>query len=254
MTPADLRRLAASLEAGIATSPDGAPGFVADVWGIAIETGAPRARVLRVVASALDENLALEREATLAATSARHSAMVLSALPALTLVAAELFGVHALGFLWGGPAGWMCAVVGIGATAVGWRWMSRLRRRIVTPPVTTGILADTVAEVLAVTGLQTDARRMAQDCAVRWGSEGEWSDIESIRGAARETGAPVAGLLRANAEERRRAARFAVREAIERLPGSMLVPLGVCLFPAFVTLTVIPAVAGMAQGFFRATS
>jgi hypothetical protein len=31
----------------------------------------------------------------------------------------------------------------------------------------------------------------------------------------------------------------------------MLAPLGVCLFPAFITLTVIPAVAGMAQGFFR---
>jgi tight adherence protein B len=61
----------------------------------------------------------------------------------------------------------------------------------------------------------------------------------------------VVGLLRAAAEERRRVARFATREAIERLPGRMLIPLGVCLFPAFVLLTVIPAIAGMAQGFFR---
>jgi hypothetical protein len=34
----------------------------------------------------------------------------------------------------------------------------------------------------------------------------------------------------------------------------MLIPLGVCLFPAFVTLTVVPAIAGMAQGFFRSSS
>jgi len=87
--------------------------------------------------------------------------------------------------------------------------------------------------------------------ANQWGTHSEWVVVGEIRSTARDSGVPVAGLLRAAAEECRRAARFTVRDSVERLPGRMLAPLGVCLFPAFITLTVIPTVAGMAQGFFR---
>lgn len=256
MTPTEIRRLAAALDAGL-SPPQEEPGddeLVRDVLKLARETGAPRARILRVVADAIDTNLALEREATLAVTSARQSGLVLSALPAITVVAAELFGVHALGFLVGGFAGWVCLALGVGASIAGWRWMHALQRRIETPPIATGILGDVLAEILSVTGLRADAHESIRECTRRWGVTAELTRIDGIREAARETGVPVAGLLRADADEVRHTARFAVRESIERLPARMLVPLGVCLFPAFVTLTVIPAVAGMAQGFFRTTS
>jgi tight adherence protein B len=255
MTPTELRRLAATLDAGVARLDDrGGDDVVSDILEIARETGAPRTRVLRLVADALDSNLELDREATIAATSARHSAVVLTALPAFTLIVTEIFGMRALAFLLGGPVGWLCLVAGVGASFGGWAWMARLRRRIPVPSPVTGILGDVVAEILSVAGLRTETENALRSCGERWGVDNEWRAITDIRAASRETGIPVAGLIRADADERRRTARFEVREAIERLPGQMLIPLGVCLFPAFVTLTVIPAIAGMAQGFFKSSS
>ena len=255
MTPTELRRLAATLDAGVARLDDrGGDDVVSDILEIARETGAPRTRVLRLVADALDSNLELEREAIIAAASARHSAVVLTALPVFTLIVTEFFGMRALAFLLGGPVGWLCLAVGVGASVGGWTWMARLRRRIPVPSPATGVLGDVVAEILSVAGLRTDTENALRACGERWGFLDEWTAITDIRSASRETGIPVAGLIRADADERRRSARFTVREAIERLPGQMLIPLGVCLFPAFVTLTVVPAIAGMAQGFFRSSS
>jgi len=256
MTPTELRRLAATLDAGITRHDDRGvdDDFVAEILEIARETGAPRTHVLRVIADALDVNIELERDATIAATSARHSALVLTALPTFTLIVTEIFGLHALAFLLGGPIGWLCLVVGAGACFGGWAWMKRLRRRIPTPSPATGILGDVAAEILSVTGMRADVANALWACGERWGMGEEWTSIVDIRATSLETGIPVAGLIRADAHERRRTARFTVREAIERLPGQMLIPLGVCLFPAFVMLTVVPAIAGMAQGFFRVSS
>ena len=256
MTPTELRRLAATLDAGVTHRVDreGGDDFVSEILEIARETGAPRTRILRVVADALDANIELEREATIAATSARHSALVLTALPAFTVIVTEFFGMHALGFLLGAPIGWLCLAIGVGASYGGWKWMDRLRRRIPMPSPATGVLGDVVAEILSVTGMRADVENALWASGERWGVASEWTGIVDIRAAARETGIPVSGLIRSDAHERRRAARFTVREALERLPGQMLIPLGVCLFPAFVVLTVVPAVAGMAQGFFRSSS
>jgi len=255
MTPTDLRRLAATLDAGVTQHDErGDDDFVSEILEIARETGAPRTRILRVVADALDVNIELEREATIAATSARHSALVLTALPAFTLVVTEFFGIHALGFLLGAPIGWLCLAIGVGASYGGWRWMDRLRRRIPMPTPATGILGDVVAEILSVTGIRAEVENALRASGERWGVDSEWTSIVDLRATARETGMPVSGLIRADSQEQRRSTRFAIREAIERLPGQMLIPLGVCLFPAFVVLTVVPAVAGMAQGFFRSSS
>lgn len=253
MTPFELRRLAATFDAGIAqrTPPPGSNSLVSDILGLAHVTGAPRPRLLRVVAEALDTNIAIERDATLASASARQSALILSLLPVGTVVAAQLFGVNTLRFLCGGPAGWLCLAIGVIATIAGWKWMEILRRRIVCPPVHCGLVGDLAAEVLSVSGLSAEANATLAHLANQWGTHSEWVVVGEIRSTARDSGVPVAGLLRAAAEECRRAARFTVRDSVERLPGRMLAPLGVCLFPAFITLTVIPAVAGMAQGFFR---
>lgn len=255
MSPGELRLAAARLDAGITlgSTAELGDGTVADILSLARDTGASRSRLLRVVADAMEVNDGLTREAQIAATAARQSAVVLSFLPALTLVSAELFGVHALGFLLGGPAGWVCFALGISSSAAGWRWMERLRTNIEPPRPTTGVLIDVVAEVLTVTGIRAEFDDTMYRMATEWNCADEWADIQHTRRGARDTGTPVVGLLRAAAEERRRVARFATREAIERLPGRMLIPLGVCLFPAFVFLTVIPAIAGMAQGFFRST-
>ncbi len=255
MNARELRRLAFGLQSGVPLAVEALQHpMISDIVELARETGAPRSRLLLLVADALDENDGLRREATIAATAARHSAVVLSALPIATALASALFGVDAIGFLVIQPAGWACVVVGAGATLAGWRWMAVLRSRVTVPALETGVLVDCVAEVLSVTGLTPDAAELVARCAQRWGVTSEWDEVCSIREIGRNTGIPVAHLMRHHAAELRRAARFDVRGHIEELPGKLLVPLGVCLFPAFITLTVIPAVASMAQGFFRASA
>jgi len=250
----DIRRSAVALQSGVPLVFDTPPHpMISDIIELARETGAPQSRLLLLVADALEENEGLQREATIAATAARHSAKVLTALPIVTALASALFGVDAIGFLVAQPAGWVCLVVGAGATYAGWRWMSVLRHRVIVPALETGVLVDCVAEVLSVTGLTQDATEIVARCATRWGVGPEWDDVRSIRDVGRNTGIPVAHLLRNRAAELRRAARFDVRGQIEELPGKLLIPLGLCLFPAFITLTVIPAVASMAQGFFRSS-
>ncbi len=252
MNARELRQLAIGLQSGISLSTETPQhAMVVDIVNLARETGAPRSRLLLLVADALDENEGLRREATIAATAARHSAVVLSALPIATALASALFGVDAIGFLLTTPPGWVCLVMGVGATLAGWRWMAALRGRVATPALETGILVDCVAEVLSVTGLTPNAAELVASCARRWGVIHEWDDVCTIREIGRNTGIPVANLLRHRAAELRRATRFDVRGQIEELPGKLLIPLGVCLFPAFITLTVIPAVASMAEGFFR---
>lgn len=254
MNAREIRQIAVGLQSGV-EFPSETPQhpMILDIVELARETGAPRARLLSIVADALDDNETLQREATIAATATRHSALVLSLLPVATAVMASLFGVNALGFLIAQPAGWGCLAVGVGATFAGWRWMAVLRGRVAVPALETGVLADCVAEVLSVTGLTPDATEFLAGCAERWGVTPEWDDVRGVREVGRNTGIPVANLLRNHAAERRRSARFDVRGQIEELPGKLLMPLGLCLFPAFITLTVIPAVASMAQGFFRSS-
>lgn len=253
MTPVDVRRAAAELDAGNSFAPpDGADTdpvgvLVRDTLDLSRTTGAPRARVLRIVADAVDDALGSVRDVELASITARQSALVLTALPVATSVLAELFGFPVLAFLVGGAVGWLCIAVGSAALYLGWRWMARLRRSIVAPPLATGLLANLVAEVIASSGLRADTGDWLRDRANEWGTGHEWAAIADLRSRARETGAPVAGLLEVAATEERRTARFAVRAAIEALPGRMLAPLGACLLPAFIALTVIPAVAGMAR-------
>jgi tight adherence protein B len=253
VNPSEIRYLAAALDAGLPAAIPHAPAslettIVSDVLRLAQATGTPRPRLLRLIADALDDANATTRDVVLASVAARQSAVVLAALPLVTAVAAGFFGVNVLGFLVGNALGIVCSGLGVGATVAGWRWMARLRRTIVAPPVTAGLLLDCVAEVLSVVALSPTARAILAECRSRWAADAEWAEMERVWSTARDTGVPVAGLLREAALETRRRVRFEVRSAIELLPGKMLVPLGVCLFPAFITLTVIPAVASMAGG------
>ena len=102
--------------------------------------------------------------------------------------------------------------------------------------------ADLVAAVLA---------RLDQGepiaAALRWygtnlGAAG--AELAAVLVASERDGAPlVAGLERA-AEATRRAQRRALERRARRLPVSMLLPLVVCVLPAFVVLTLVPLLVG----------
>lgn len=244
------REIAATLESGRRWLDDGTNDVLTSVLRVAHDAGAPRARILRVIADAVDDNDSVIREVRIAATSSRTSARILVWLPVATSVASALIGLDTLGFLFVTPTGWACLALGASSTAWGWWWMKRLVSEVRIPPLETGLIADLTAEILSVTAMSSETLTAIEECAQRWNAVDEWQMVVSLRENCRETGAPVAGVVRAAATDRRRRMRLDAREHIEALPAKLLAPLGVCLFPAFVVLTVIPAVATMATGFF----
>jgi len=101
--------------------------------------------------------------------------------------------------------------------------MDRLRRRIPYTEASDGSLGHAVAEILSVTGIRADVENALWACGERLGPEVQkWTSIVDIRVTARDGHVPVSGLIRADSHDRRQSARFAVREAIERLPDRCL--------------------------------
>lgn len=62
---------------------------------------------------------------------------------------------------------------------------------------------------------------------------------------AHTTGAPTAALLRSTATALRRTRRSRAEQAAERLATHLVLPLGLCLLPAFICLGIIPLVVAL---------
>jgi Flp pilus assembly protein TadB len=61
-------------------------------------------------------------------------------------------------------------------------------------------------------------------------------------------GAPLAAALERLAEQQRVEQRFALEARVRRAPVAMLLPLTLCVLPAFVLLAIVPLVVGALQG------
>ncbi|MEQ1735248.1 MAG: type II secretion system F family protein, partial [Rhodoglobus sp.] len=65
-------------------------------------------------------------------------------------------------------------------------------------------------------------------------------DCEGVLELSRRAGVPAGELLRSEADEVRRAARFEAQEKAARLGVRLMLPLGLCILPAFMALGVVP--------------
>jgi Flp pilus assembly protein TadB len=182
----------------------------------------------------------------------------------------------AVGWLVGGPTGWVLAV------GVGWalgRWVSRAepagaaarrRTRAAALPTSVDLLvaclragADPLAAVTAVADSSPDtlgrdlglvARRLELGAtpAEAW-ALAEGTDLQAVaRVVARSsaTGAPVADLLETLAVELRAQRREQWLGDARQLGTRSAAPLGLCFLPGFVLLGVVPVVVGLAGGLW----
>lgn len=237
--------LEAARDAGAASGTAGDDwACVAAAWRVATDAGAPLAATLARLGEVLAATDDARREVAIALAGPLATSRVVLALPLLGLFGGALLGVDTLGVLATTPPGWFCLVAGGGLLLVARRWMRRLVARareadptpglgceLVAVAVSGGVPAsaalDRVAEALAEAGLPAD------DAAT------------TAIGFAQRAGVPVAGLLRAEAREARREAQAAVRMRIAALGTRLLLPLGLCVLPAFVALGVAPLLLAM---------
>jgi tight adherence protein B len=221
---------------------------IARVWTIAEQTGAPSLPVVQALAASSRDAAAVARSIDVALAGPRASARIVLALPALGLLLGALTGTDALGVVVGHPVGWASTAIAIGLVVCAHRWMRALVRRATPVGRSPGVLLDAWAVALSGGGSWTRAQEVvdASFPASEWAPGTpdalERALIEETLDLARRAGVPAAGLLRSAAADRRSDAAAERLEAVERLAVQLLVPLGVCILPAFVLVGVVPVV------------
>jgi tight adherence protein B len=226
---------------------------VAAAWIVAEYAGAALAPALRGAAEALRDRADAERDIDTALAGPRATARLMTWLPAVGVAMAYAIGVDVVGTLVTTPLGWAAAVLGGGLLLGGRAWTRRLVASASRAGPVAGIGHDLMAIALAGGMSVAAARETIQDAVRRLGlnaiAEGGTS-VDKVLRIAERAGAPAIELLAAEARQERRTARAMGRRRAELLAVRLLLPLGVCVLPAFVLLGVAPVILAMLSSTF----
>lgn len=217
---------------------------VAAAWRVATDAGAPLAATLARLGDVLLATDDARREVAIALAGPLSTSRIVLALPALGLLGGALLGVDTFGVLATTPPGWFCLVAGGGLLLVARRWMRRLVARAREADPTPGLGCELVAVAVSGGASASAALDRVAAALAEAGLPPDGSAAPAIEFAQR-AGVPVAALLRAQAREARRDAQAAVRMRIAALGTRLLLPLGLCVLPAFVALGVAPLILAM---------
>lgn len=217
---------------------------VAAAWQVAARAGAPLAPTLERLGEVLLAADDARREVAIALAGPLATSRVVLALPVLGLLGGALLGVDTLGVLATTPPGWFCLAAGGILLIVARRWMRRLVARAHETDPTPGLAPELVAIAVSGGGSAALALETVADALAEAGLPVDDTAAPAIAFAQR-AGVPVAALLRAEARQVRREAQAVVRMRIAALGTRLLLPLGICVLPAFVALGVAPLLLAM---------
>jgi len=235
---------------------------LAAAWRVATEAGAPLAPSLRSFASSLRSLADAQREISVALAAPVATARLVTALPAVGIVFGLLLGFNTLEVLFGTVPGLVCLAVGVALMLVARVWNRRLiagaqptdlapglRCELMAIAVAGGGALDravaSVERALAASALEsggTVSVSAAGDAALRdaaSGGDGR-SAVDAVLALSRRAGVPAGELLRSEAEESRRSARAEAAARASVLGVRLMLPLGLCVLPAFMVLCVAP--------------
>lgn len=211
---------------------------LAAAWAVATESGAPLAPALRDYAFSLRELGEAERDARVALAGPIATARIVLALPPVGVLFGLALGFNTLATLFGTPMGWGCLLVGGGLLALAAYWNRRLVRSARPLSATPGLACELMAIAMAGGASLGRTRAIVGGALSRYGIDAE--DVEPVLELSRAAGVPAAELLRAEARELRAAARSTAQERAAALSVRLMLPLGLCVLPAFIALGVLP--------------
>jgi tight adherence protein B len=217
---------------------------VAAAWAVATDAGAPLAPTLLELSNSIRDLAQSEREIAVALASPAATARLVLALPAVGLVFGTLLGFDTIGTLLTTPIGWTCLALGGLLMFVASRWNRRMVRSAQPRERTPGLELDLLAIAVAGGGALDRARASVSVALERYSDDARDPDpaVAAVLDLSRRAGIPAAGLLRSEAIEVRRAARADVAERAQALSVRLMIPLGLCVLPAFMLLSVVPLV------------
>ncbi|WP_244961774.1 type II secretion system F family protein [Clavibacter zhangzhiyongii] len=209
---------------------------------VAERTGAPLAAALVRLADTLVEVARVRRDAGTALAGPVATGRTVLLLPGAGLLLAAGLGFDPVRILLTTVPGAACLAAGASLVAGAWRWNRRLVRQSLPERSAPGLVLDLVATAMAggaaVPRATAIVRRACEHAGLPVGRE--LDAAASVVEVAARTGAPVAGLLRSEADRARRDAVTWAERAAARLAARLMLPLGVCVLPAFLALAVVP--------------
>ncbi|OUE21691.1 Bacterial type II secretion system protein F domain protein [Clavibacter michiganensis] len=232
-----------------ATAVESAGGATARSWcalaaalEVADGTGAPLARSLHRLADSLVDIARVRRDAGTALAGPVATSRTVLLMPVAGLLLAAGLGFDPMRVLVTTVPGLVCLLAGSSLVAVGWRWNRGLVRQAVSREPAPGLVLDLVATAMSggssVPRAVAVVRRACERAGLGVGDD--LAAVGSVVDVAARTGAPVAVLLGSEAERIRRDAATWAERAAARLAARLMLPLGVCILPAFLAVGVVP--------------
>ncbi len=240
-----------------ALAAEGHPAWrvLAVAWHLAERSGGPLAPALVRVAAALRGLGQLRERRDVLLSGPRATVRLVAALPVVTFVLGGLLGFQPLEVIRGGPGAAVFAL-GVVLWVSGVLWARALHERVAQQDKVDGIEYELMW--IAVSGGAPPATALLRvvDAVDEYGAE--WIPFDRFRRDGRlaaacltatTSGVALRPMLRSGGEEARARAHAQLEQAAERLSVRVLIPLGVCVLPAFIAIGVAPVVISMFGGF-----
>lgn len=232
---------------------------------VSSEVGAPLAEILTRVADGIAAQLEAAAKRHAAQVGPKATARLLGVLPLAALLMASFIGVDVFSMAFSGGLNTGIFVVGIALMLVGNLWSSWMIRRAMNPPIKgldptlamdivaacqeNGVSLTASLEAVSTAAEEADLGVVARMLLLgasweeSWAqTDSKWEELASVLQPAWEEGAsPVPLLVRGAARTRTHLTHEALNAA-EKLGVRLVVPLGVCLLPAFFALGIVPVV------------
>ena len=220
---------------------------VACAWHVAERSGAPLADCLLTFVVALRQADAARREVEVALSGPRATGRIVLALPPVGLLFSLGLGFDTASVLVGSPVGWACLVTGAALVLAARAWNARLVEAAVPSADVPGLRLELLAVAVSGGGSWQGALDLVDEAwRAHLGPDAPGDDDgEAVLDLSRRAGAPAGALLRAAAAERRLDATTTARSAAARLGSTLMLPLGVCVLPAFLVVGVVPLVVSL---------
>jgi tight adherence protein B len=216
---------------------------LAAAWRVAAETGAPVATSFAALAEGMRELGQARRDVAVALAGPRSAGTVVGLLPLVALLFGTALGFDSFGVLFGTVPGLVCLALGSGLTVLARWWTRALVRRATPTDPAPGLALDLLAVALSG-GVSVQRARACVSAALADARlpDGGHGTADEVLELAVRAGVPAAALLRSEAALARRRARSEGQRAAATLSVTLMLPLGVCILPAFMLLGVAPMV------------
>jgi tight adherence protein B len=229
---------------------------VAAAWRVATVAGTPLAPSLRSVAIALRAWADAQREVQIALAGPVATARMVMGLPAVAVGFGILLGFDPLRTLFTTSLGLVFLSIGLVLIGVAAWWNRRLVAQAQPEDINPGLLCELTAIGISGGSSASRARELVDgalaECRITVLPE-DRAVVERIIELSARAGVPSAELLRAEAEELRRLARASAAKKAAVLSVRLMLPLGLCILPAFMVLGVAPLALSLmsstVQGF-----